>query len=134
MHTIQIIDGDKTHTFSGPSAWSECTSVHLLELGRSAALKMTTIKARILLAMKLYGIPRRLFAKIDMEQRRAIVALTIFIESQKVIEHNLFPSFRLRFRKYHGPNEQFDNVQSLEFAFLASNILSESWAKRTMIC
>lgn len=121
MNSIEINIYQKgkkvSKTFSGPSSWDEITTKQLLEICKTVNKNQTAIHAEILIALKLFGIPRNMFNLIGSENRYAILTLIKFIEEDRVFDKNLLPSFWHRCRKFYGPNDEYDNIQGIEFAY-----------------
>lgn len=117
MNEIQIIIGGKIKSFQAPSEWAECSKRELLMIAKTVRADLPVIQSEILLSLKMFSIPRKLFGMISSEERAAIVRLCKFVEQKKVLDKNLIPSFYFRMRKYFGPNEDYDNIQGIEFAF-----------------
>lgn len=117
MNEVKIVVKGKVKTFTAPSEWDECTKADLLHISKTVRADLPVLQSEILLALKLFKIPRKLFGLLNSEQRAAIVRLCVFIEQKKMLDKNLIPSFWHNFRRYHGPNEAYDNVSGIEFAF-----------------
>lgn len=117
MNEVKIVVKGKVKTFSAPSEWDECTKADLFQISKTVRADLPVLQSEILLALKLFKIPRKLFGLLNSEQRAAIVRLCSFIEQKKILDKNLIPYFWHKLRKYHGPNEAYDNIQGIEFAF-----------------
>lgn len=121
MHTIEVnkfANGRRNvFTYSAPSAWNELSQEDLLIIASAASENISTLQAEIFIALQLFKIKRKQFRLLTSEHRAAIVELVRWIETERVIDKNIIPHFRHRWKKYHGPNVEYDNITGNEFMF-----------------
>lgn len=104
-------------TYSAPSNWMGLNMSQLLFICKCINEVSESSKTEIKIALGLYKMPRSVFDIIGDENRYAIIQTIKFISEERSFDRNLLPSFWFRFRKYYGPNEEYDNIQGLEFAY-----------------
>jgi hypothetical protein len=113
MNTIAV--GDQQ--FTAPSNWNELTVRQLVIWGKLLEKEITIQDAQMVASIFFYGIPKRLFFKLNPVQQHQIAQTLNFLAGQNKLVMWMFPSLKVRFRNYLGPENRLSSSTIKEFRF-----------------
>lgn len=123
MNTITL----NGKTYTAPSSWNEFTERHLRIWAVVCSKQISQNHALMLTAILFYGIPKRVFFKLDPGYQFDIVDTIKFVCLRNDLVRWIFPSLHIRFKCFTGPENRLANSTIKEFR--ATEMYYHAWRK-----
>lgn len=111
MNRIKI----ENKRFSSPSEWNELSKKQLFIWSGIIRQKITIDFALRSAVILFYNIPKSLFNRLNIAQQIQLKQSLFFLTEDNLLTKNVIGSFRLFFRRYHGPANRLSNISVLEY-------------------
>lgn len=121
MHKAQIIienaAGIETYNqlHTAPASWKEMTREHLLQWASVMGSKLRVDAAKVQLASRMFGIPKKQFAFIKESDTWPLSEAVGFLLKKNMLSNWLIPAIWHRLFKYYGPKNKLANLTIHEY-------------------